>query len=111
MIRKGQGLGITRHNLHGQAWLFGKPARSRMVAFFISKSPYLALQPQMQHCRFLCFEAPVKLQFSALGCPLATRARRSRFRTGRCILMGEAETQKVGDDRASEACSESQGVP
>ena len=23
MIRKGQGLGITRHNLHGQAWLFG----------------------------------------------------------------------------------------
>ena len=22
MIRKGQGLGITRHNLHGQAWLF-----------------------------------------------------------------------------------------
>jgi len=24
MIRKGQGLGITRHNLHGQAWLFGR---------------------------------------------------------------------------------------
>ena len=23
MIRKGQGLGITRHNLHGQAWFFG----------------------------------------------------------------------------------------
>src|SRR5215468_7716247 len=23
MIRKGQGLGITRYNLHGQAWLFG----------------------------------------------------------------------------------------
>ena len=23
MIRKGQGVGITRHNLHGQAWLFG----------------------------------------------------------------------------------------
>jgi hypothetical protein len=23
MIRKGQGLGKTRHNLHGQAWLFG----------------------------------------------------------------------------------------
>ena len=23
MIRKGQALGITRNNLHGQAWLFG----------------------------------------------------------------------------------------
>lgn len=23
MIRKGQVLGITRHNLHGQAWVFG----------------------------------------------------------------------------------------
>jgi hypothetical protein len=23
MIRKGQGLGITRRNPHGQAWLFG----------------------------------------------------------------------------------------
>ena len=23
MIRKGQALGITRHNLHGQAWVFG----------------------------------------------------------------------------------------
>ena len=23
MIREGQVLGITRHNLHGQAWVFG----------------------------------------------------------------------------------------
>ena len=23
MIRKGQALGITRRNLHGQAWVFG----------------------------------------------------------------------------------------
>ena len=51
MIRKGQGLVITRHNLHGQAWLFGKRARSRLVAVFISKSPYLAFQRQMQHCQ------------------------------------------------------------
>ena len=28
MIRKGQGCGITRHNLHGQAWLFASLLRA-----------------------------------------------------------------------------------
>jgi transposase, IS6 family len=34
MIRKGQGLGITRRNLHGQAWLFGALLGVRQSAKF-----------------------------------------------------------------------------
>ena len=40
MIRKGQVLGITRHNLRGQAWVFG--------ALLVRRS-ILVVHPQMQH--------------------------------------------------------------
>jgi hypothetical protein len=48
MTRKGQVLGITWHNLHGQAWVFGALLLKHQI-HFLAPAPTVLGLPKLQH--------------------------------------------------------------